>query len=314
MLVSSDPSYAGSVPTPAPGTGAPVTVPSPDPLQYPAVSGAVISSAQWNSNFWKSYNDINAIAGALNSCSYSTGTGVTSVTATSPIAASIGSCVPGVGTTLSISLAGGSNFPAGSFSATNATNGFQYPGAIGDSGHTISLSSGNTGIGPITCDSFDLYDMTTTTSLMCVDASGDLVTLGSFLAEGSIGAVGAISSNSTVQGSTVLEKPAGTAYAVPWLYSGAAPTATSHSEYGYVGVANFTGTIACIDFTPSFKNAFASGTVPIVGLTLQTTAISSIYVSTSLTGIPTSTGFAAQVCTNVPITSAVNLYYSAEGT
>lgn len=195
-------------------------MPSPDPLQYPAVSGTVISSAQWNSNFWKSYNDINAIASALNSCSYSDGNGVTSVVATSPLAASIGGCVPGTGTQLTISLAGGATFPAGKFVATNSQDGYNYPGALSASGDNISLGAAAAGIGPITCDSFLIKNTTTSTNLMCIDGSGNGIVAGTFDVLGGFTAGGNIVTPLAVQGSSILMNVGGPNHPVPYDVEG----------------------------------------------------------------------------------------------
>jgi hypothetical protein len=184
-------------------------VPAPDPLQYPASSGSVISSSQWNSNFWKSYNDINAIAGSLNSCSYAAGTAVTSVVATSPLVASIGGCNPGVGSQMTLSLAGGTTFPAGKFSATNAQDGYNWPGAISAAGDTISLGALVGGIGSVTCDSLAIRNTTVNDVLMCVDAvgngviSGDWHTQGNEFVTGTSNAAAVNASGNVVSGGTV---------------------------------------------------------------------------------------------------------------
>lgn len=156
---------ASTVPTPAPGTGTPVTIPAPNPLQYSATAGSVISSSEFNSNLWKSYNDMNAIAGSLNSCSYASGMNMASVVATSPLVASVGSCVPGVGTQLTLSLAGGIP-PA-------------WTGSGAAAGHNIRIASSTNTVGPsgntgVICNVMDLSDITAGLISFCIDTSGNL--------------------------------------------------------------------------------------------------------------------------------------------
>lgn len=98
------PGCSAVIPTPAPGAASPVTAPSPNPVQYNFSPGGTIFSANVNSNYYKSYNDLNTVISALNGCGYVPGPAISSVTATSPISASLGSCTPGSGTSLTLSF------------------------------------------------------------------------------------------------------------------------------------------------------------------------------------------------------------------
>lgn len=278
------------MPTPPPGTGVPVTVPAPDPLQYPAASGSVISSAQWNSNFWKNYNDINAIASSLNGCGYSTGTGVTSVSATSPLSASIGSCVPGVGTNLTLSLGSVANYVA-----TGNVNAYSWSGIASTAGHTEVLGSQNSSIYGTNCNGFQIADTTASTQLFCSDGAGNVASTGANTAP-VFNAVGT-----------------GTSFSVPWNGNSSPSDEQTHVEHG-VALTGSLSAGACSVGSLSYGRPYSSGDVPFVGLVVSQSG-GGVPIEAHLTSPPTATGFSFAVCSLAVVGGpfSIALYYSALG-
>lgn len=278
----------------------PVTRPSPDPLQYDAVSGAVISSAQWNSNFWKSYNDINAITSALNSCTFSTGTGVSSVVATSPLAASIGSCVPGVGTQLTLSLVSGGTFPSGKFAATNAIDGYNWGGAFSAAGQNLSLGARPATLDGVGCDSLGLNNTTTNDLLMCIDGIGNGAIAGDWTVPGNVNSGGTVNAGvnvnapGIVQGGTVQARQFGVSYSVPWDLEANPPTNLTHIEHGVISLGTIGGG-SCLSNSFTFSTPFSGGNSPFVGLTPIAT-VGFAPLTAQVSAIPSQTTIPYRVC------------------
>jgi hypothetical protein len=283
LWVSEAPSLAGTVPTPPPGTGTPVTVPAPNPLDYNAVSGSVISSQQFNSNMWKSYNDMNAIAAALNGCGYSTGTGVTSVAATSPIVGSIGACVPGAGTTLTLSLASGVPYSGTYFTASNAFAAYRWPGTGALSGKTMALDDDFTGsVSGIACDAARILDITTPTQLWCLNELGD---------------TGAHTVNAM-------------SHTVPYDLDAPPGDAKAHSENDMLASGTI-GASSCNTVPWTFTSPFTGGTTPFVQYSLSTNSPNILTVSNA-NGTPSNTGSTYILC-NSGGSTTYTLYYLASG-
>jgi hypothetical protein len=293
MLQSTAPNVAlaGLVPTPPAGTGTPVTVPAPNPLDYNAVSGAVISSQQFNSNLWKSYNDMNAIATALNTCAYSSGTGVTSVTATAPIMASIGACSPGNGTALTLSLGSGVPLSATYFTASNLQETYRWIATGSIAGHTMALDTDSTGsINGVPCEAARVTDFTIPLQLMCLDGNGNMGMIGG------------------VTPSFVNARPAGTGYGVPWDANSPVNDANTHIESN-IYLSGTVGATACTSpASLTFPRPFTGGTVPYVGLTVV-----GAMLTANLTSAPTNVGFSSQVCNPGFAAAPFSAYYFAEG-
>jgi hypothetical protein len=298
---------AGTVPTPPPGTGVPVTVPAPDPLQYPAVSGSVISSSQWNSNFWKNYNDINAIASALNSCTYSDGNGVTSVSATSPIMASISACSPGVGTQLTLSLSGGYAYNGSTFTASNPSSSFIWPGTgpVVGNNYTLGANNGFSANG-VSCDAVMMANLTTSSPLLCGDGSGDWGTIGDFYSHNGHFTSAVTGASGVFTGAIT----ANTSYAVPWSGNAGGGSTNAHmvrGAFSYSVASN-----SCNSTAITYPQAFTVGDVPFVGLTPQNNQ--SLGMQVVLVNAPTNTGFTAQVCSYSSFATLTgNVYWYAFG-
>ena len=291
LWICESPSFAGTVPTPPPGTGTPVTVPAPNPLDYNAVSGAVISSQQFNSNFWKNYNDMNAIAAALNGCGYSTGTGVTSVAATAPIMGSIGACVPGTGTTLTLSLASGVPYSGTYFTASDHQDAYRWVGTGAAAGHNIGLDSDSTGsINGVPCEVGRITDFTIPLQLFCVDDAGNFATLAQSVATG------------------FRVRSGGVNYAVP--RDDTAGGSTTHFDHDIVPITFSGGTYGCV--SDPYLQAYAT----------RPSLVMTLVGGLSVAGFATSDGgtlpgalSSATVCvfTFNPFTGTVNVSFLAYG-
>lgn len=192
---------ATPVPTMPPGTKVILTEPSPDPIPYVASPGASISSSQENTNKWTITNYLNGIlVPFFNSCSFFPWNAINSVSATSPISASVSACGAG-GQTLTLSLG---SIPTGllpaSLAYTNVNNNFptQTIGGIAI-GSLNSSTNGVTSDGAATPGTewfvpsgstngfqWGTYNGTTFTQVAQVDASGNATFQGSITASGSI--------------------------------------------------------------------------------------------------------------------------------
>jgi hypothetical protein len=255
------PSIAGLVPTPPAGTGMPVSQPAPNPLQYNAVSGTVISSSQFNSNFWKSYNDINAIASALNTCTYSSGTGVTAVSATAPIVGTISACAPGSGTTLTLSLASGVSYSGTYFTASNSGYAYRWPGTGTVGGHTMALDDDSTGnVSGVSCSAYRFVDATAALQFACGDGFGNFGVLGTLYSTG-LTSSGPVATTTTIQGNTVNAKPSGTAYTVPWDANSVSGNATAHVEHQESFASGALSGNTCAIGTASYQQPFSTSDV-----------------------------------------------------
>lgn len=285
LLSLSEVAFAGTVPTPPPGTAVPVTVPSPNPLQYDAISGAVISSQQYNSNFWKSYNDINAIAGSLNTCAYSTGTGVTSVAATAPIMASVGACVPGTGTLLTLSLGAGVPYSATYYTASNTVADYRWPGSGSVAGDTMALDSAASTISGVSCDTYRFIDFTASVQLFCGDHLGN---------------TGARTFNSS-------------SHTIPYNLQAPPNDAVAHTEYDVLDSGTIAPTV-CINTPWFFTTPFTAATTPYVSYSLSTGSPNLLVVSNAA-GTPNNTGSTFILCNTATAGGAIpfTLYYFASG-
>lgn len=113
------------------------------------------------------------IISSLNGCSFSSGTAVTSVVSTPPIAASIGSCVPGSGSQLTLSLLGGS-YTATNFIATNASPAYQWAGSGAASGHVPTLNTNTNSVSGITGEVMEVGDASISTPMITLNDTGDV--------------------------------------------------------------------------------------------------------------------------------------------
>lgn len=184
--------------TPSPGGGVPVTAPVPNPAQYNAVAGTVISANNYNSTIYKMYNDLSTVINALNACSYVNGNTVSSVVANNGLSASLSSCNPGTGRTLTIGFAGG-GIPAVAsyFSSTANPAGFRWPGDGSTSAMKFGVGAYATG-GSLTCHGnvMSLTDAADSNAqYLNVDSSGNLCIGGNYYNAGSVNTTNVIASN-----------------------------------------------------------------------------------------------------------------------
>jgi hypothetical protein len=100
---------AAPIPTPTPGSSTILSPPVPNPSQFNAAPGTVVSSAQYNSNNYGLWSQHFTLIQLLNGCSWIPGGAISAVTVTAPIAASVTSCTAntGTGATLTINLTHG---------------------------------------------------------------------------------------------------------------------------------------------------------------------------------------------------------------
>lgn len=185
---------AAPVPTMPPGTKVILTEPSPDPIPYVASPGATISSSQENTNKWAITNYLNTtLIPFFNSCNFFPWNAINTVSASSPLSASVSVCGSG-GQTLTLSLG---TIPTGLLPAnlafTNVNNNFtaQTIGNIAI-GALNSSTNGVTSDGAVTPGTeafvptgstngfqWGTYNGTTFTQVAHLDASGNLTTSGS---------------------------------------------------------------------------------------------------------------------------------------
>jgi hypothetical protein len=251
------PGSSTTIPTPAPGTASPLSAPSPNPVQYNPSAGQVIKSADYLSTWYKNYTDLGNVITALNSCSYAPGATITGVTATSPISASVGSCNPGTGATLTLS-----------FSAVGQT---LNVGALNSSGGLAGASGGVSGTwtaGTYTGGAF-------TGSSVSTSGNGQF--------GGSMNVSGQASFGSTVSNGAIQKYISGTSYGVPFDAQDTSGSVLVHYEHGDIAVTGTTsvGANSCLG---PFNATFSTDTY---------SRGSKIFASA--TSVSTS-GAAAQIC------------------
>jgi hypothetical protein len=125
-----------AIPTPGPGTGVPLSQPTPiNPVQYVVTPGSTGSSAAQNSNFYKVYSDFLGVINALNGCSYIPGAAIGAITAVSPLNVAIGTCSSGTGTGATALLSLGGIVPQANLPAAPV-----FAGAIESSSNSVTTS------------------------------------------------------------------------------------------------------------------------------------------------------------------------------
>ncbi len=196
---------AAPVPTPTAGTTTLLTPPVPNPVPFVGAQGQTLLSGQYNSNFYALWNYATLIAQALNGCGYVPGAAFSNISYTYPVSASASACAPGVGSTLSLSLAHGDYDDLASaqtisgaktFTAAIAASAANISGNIGVSGSIFGVNETLTG-GLTTGAISSTGTITTTGSLF---AANETLTGG--LTTGAISSTGAIATSGSIFGSS----------------------------------------------------------------------------------------------------------------